>query len=40
LLAVAEATVVAAEGGERVAHAVGTYAIPPARSVDSGGATA
>ena len=40
LLAVGEATMVAAEGGERVAHAVGTYAIPPARGVDSGGATA
>ena len=33
LLAVGEATMVAAEGGERVAHAVGTYAIPPAGSV-------
>ena len=40
LLVVGEATVVAAECGERVAHAVGTYTIPPARSVDSGGATA
>ena len=40
VLAVGEATVVAAEGGDRVAHAVGTYAIPPARGVDSGGGTA
>ncbi len=36
----ARSTIVAAEGGEPVAHAIGTYAIPPARSVDSGGATA
>ena len=40
VLAVGEATIVAAEGGDRVAHTVGTYAIPPARGVDSGGGTA
>lgn len=40
VLAVGEVTIAGVGGGEPVAHAVGTYAMPPARGVDSGGATA
>jgi uncharacterized protein (TIGR00369 family) len=40
VLAVGEVTVAGAAGGDPVAHATGTYAIPAVRAVDSGGATA
>ncbi len=40
VLAVGEVTVAGADGGAPVAHATGTYAIPAARAVDSGGTTA
>ena len=36
VLAVGEVTIAGAAGGEPVAHATGTYAIPAARGVDSG----
>ncbi len=40
VLAVGEVTVAGAGDGIAVAHATGTYAIPAARAVDSGGANA
>ena len=40
VLAVGEVTIAGVGGGEPVAHAIGTYAIPSARVVDSGASTA